>query len=95
MCIFSSTISFQYYPLFFSASTDDADTMGNSASATLPKISTHLKALGPDYTGTNLKKISFDKKFISWSVDYPDYKPVDYTAPSVEKGPVWADPDIR
>ena len=30
-----------------------------------------------------------------WSAEWPDYQPVDYTAPVVEKGPVWADPDIR
>lgn len=32
---------------------------------------------------------------IPWSTDYPDYQPVDYTAPKVLAGPVWADPDIK
>ena len=32
---------------------------------------------------------------VSWTVKWPEYKPVDYTAESVLKGPVWADPDIR
>eukprot|EP00163_Fabomonas_tropica_P007048 TRINITY_DN1667_c0_g1_i5.p1 TRINITY_DN1667_c0_g1~~TRINITY_DN1667_c0_g1_i5.p1 ORF type:complete len:303 (-),score=52.27 TRINITY_DN1667_c0_g1_i5:348-1256(-) len=29
---------------------------------------------------------------VAWSVAWPEYAPVDYTAPAVAAGPVWADP---
>ena len=27
-----------------------------------------------------------------WSIDYPEYTPVEFTAESVKKQPIWADP---
>lgn len=32
---------------------------------------------------------------LTWDVMYPDYAPVDFTAPSVAKRPIWADPDYK
>lgn len=32
---------------------------------------------------------------VPWSVEFPEYKPDDYTTSEVLKGPVWADPNIR
>ena len=54
----------------------------------------HVKCRNKDYQGKVARTPVPDEK-VSWSVEWPDYKPVDYTAPSVAKGPVWADPDFR
>ena len=32
---------------------------------------------------------------VSWSIEWTEYNPVDYTAPVVDKMPVWADIDFR
>ena len=32
---------------------------------------------------------------VSWSVEFKDYKPANYTSPKVLSKPVWADPDIE
>ncbi len=32
---------------------------------------------------------------VSWTVEWPEYKPVEYTAKSVLEAPSWADPDHR
>ena len=58
---------------------------------------THSKARAPAYPGTAAGEpgrfpVPDDK--LSWKTDWPEYKPVLYTAPSVLKGPVWADPDL-
>ena len=58
--------------------------------------SLHVKARLPEYpgaTGTRRLEVPDDK--VSWSVEWVDYKPAEYTAPVVKQGPVWADPDIK
>ena len=47
-----------------------------------------------DYPG-GVKRFHVPDDKVSWSMDWPEYKPVDYTAPPVLAGPVWADPDFR
>ncbi|XP_043942210.1 ADP-ribose pyrophosphatase, mitochondrial isoform X2 [Protopterus annectens] len=54
----------------------------------------HIKALTSPYQSSDIKRTSVPEDKISWSVPWPDYSPVEYTAPSVLKGPVWADPPI-
>lgn len=55
---------------------------------------TNLKCRNAEYRrGVKRSPVSDDK--LSWSPEWAEYKPVDYTAPSVLKGPVWADPDFR
>ncbi|GAB1607934.1 ADP-ribose pyrophosphatase, mitochondrial-like isoform X1, partial [Argonauta hians] len=44
---------------------------------------------------TDVYRFTVPDDKISWSIPYPDYQPVDYTAESVQKNPPWADPDIR
>ncbi|XP_043929139.1 ADP-ribose pyrophosphatase, mitochondrial-like [Protopterus annectens] len=51
-------------------------------------------ALTSLYPNSDFKRTSVPQDKISWSVPWPDYIPVDYTAPSILKGPVWADPPI-
>ncbi len=47
-----------------------------------------------EYQG-GVKRFPVPDDKLDWSVEWPEYAPVDYTAPSVAKGPVWADPEIR
>jgi len=54
---------------------------------------THTKCRG-DYAGGVTRYPVPDDK-VSWSVDWPEYKPVDYTAPVVEKGSARTDTDFR
>ena len=61
-----------------------------------PIPTSHEKARGPAYPrDPDVQKASVPDDSVSWHVAYPGYSPVDYTAPSVEAQPVWADPDIR
>ena len=53
----------------------------------------HYKARTEYQGGVKRFPVSDDK--VDWSVEWPEYSPVDYTAPPVAKGPVWADPEIR
>ncbi len=55
----------------------------------------NLKCRNMDYLGGKAARFPVPDEKIPWSVNWPEYKPVDYTAPSVQKGPVWADPDFR
>jgi ADP-ribose pyrophosphatase len=55
-------------------------------------VTTHRQPL--EYLG-GVRRFPVPEDKIPWSVDYPGYHPVDYTAPRVLSRPVWADPDIR
>jgi len=55
----------------------------------------HSVALGPAYTGTDIKKYPIKRGCVSWSIPYVEYKPVEYTAPVVLKHLQWADPELR
>lgn len=43
--------------------------------------------------GVQILRVPDDKA--SWSVDWPDYDPPDYTAPKILRYPKYADPEIR
>lgn len=47
-----------------------------------------------EYQG-GIKRFPVPEDKISWDVAWPEYDPVDYTAPIVLSMPVWADPDFR
>lgn len=47
------------------------------------------------YPETAIKRSEVPDDKVSWKVDFPDYKPTEYTAEKVLKKPVWADPDPR
>ena len=55
-------------------------------------VTTHRQPL--EYLG-GVRRFAVAEDKVPWSADYPEYQPVDYTAPRVLAGPVWADPDIR
>jgi len=54
---------------------------------------THTKCRGK-YAG-DVDRFAVPDDKVSWSIEWPEYKPIDYTAPVVEKGPIWADVDFR
>ena len=55
-------------------------------------VTTHRQPL--EYLG-GVRRFAVAEEKVSWSADYPEYQPADYTAPRVLAGPAWADPDIR
>ncbi|KAK9977562.1 hypothetical protein ABG768_019369 [Culter alburnus] len=56
--------------------------------------SVHIKARSPVYTGSDTSRFPVPDDKVDWETDWPQYKPVHYTAPTVLKKPVWADPEI-
>lgn len=60
----------------------------------MASVTLHTKARQAEYLG-GVRRFPVPDDKVPWSVDWPEYQPVDYTAPSVLKGPVWADLDIR
>ncbi|XP_068099930.1 ADP-ribose pyrophosphatase, mitochondrial isoform X2 [Hyperolius riggenbachi] len=57
-----------------------------------PTMAGHVKALTSPYPGSRVERWPVPPEKVSWSVDWPEYQPVEYTAPPVLAGPVWADP---
>lgn len=55
-------------------------------------VTTHRQPL--EYLG-GVRRFPVPEDKVPWSADYPEYQPVDYTAPRVLAAPPWADPDIR
>lgn len=57
------------------------------------KMDIHIKARCEVYPRTKdvlRYKVPDDK--VPWSVDFPEYNPIEYTAEGILKQPVWADP---
>ncbi|RXN12859.1 ADP-ribose mitochondrial-like protein [Labeo rohita] len=55
---------------------------------------THIKARCPVYPGSDTRRFPVPDDKVDWDTDWPQYSPVNYTAPTVLKKPVWADPEI-
>ncbi|PVD32988.1 hypothetical protein C0Q70_08436 [Pomacea canaliculata] len=71
-------------------------SMSKITSVTKLAMEIHIKARSSPYQRTtDVKRFPVPDEKVPWNVDFPEYKPVDYTAPSVQKGPVWADIDVR
>ncbi|XP_061189697.1 ADP-ribose pyrophosphatase, mitochondrial-like [Saccostrea echinata] len=70
-----------------------ATSVARFSSAMKPKC--HIKARCEIYPRSEVKRFPVPDEKVPWTVSFPDYKPVDYTAPSILKRPVYADPDIR
>jgi len=47
------------------------------------------------YPASQTKRFVVPDDKVDWAAEFKEYKPVDYTAEVVSKGPVWADADIR
>ncbi|XP_034396034.1 ADP-ribose pyrophosphatase, mitochondrial isoform X2 [Cyclopterus lumpus] len=54
----------------------------------------HVKSRCPQYPGSKIKRFLVPDDKVGWSQSWPQYNAVSHTDPSVEKKPVWADPDI-
>ncbi|GAB1864278.1 Adp-ribose mitochondrial [Camponotus japonicus] len=54
----------------------------------------HQKCTQGLYPASNIKRFAVTEEKIPWTVEYPEYKPVAYTA-AVLQGKPWADPDIN
>ncbi|KAL8615266.1 hypothetical protein ACOMHN_051758 [Nucella lapillus] len=56
----------------------------------------HIKARDCAYPrAEKIRRCPVPDDKVSWDELFPEYDPVDYTAPSVQSGPVWADVDVR
>ena len=75
--------------------------MGGSGSKSrtqraLSVVTMHIKARSEVYPRTtDILRCPVPDDKVPWSTPFPDYRPVEYTAPSVANKPVWADPDYR
>lgn len=54
----------------------------------------HVKSRCPEYPQSKVRRFPVPDDKVDWSQNWPQYSPVNYTAPSVLKKPVWADPEI-
>ncbi|KAJ8347354.1 hypothetical protein SKAU_G00287550 [Synaphobranchus kaupii] len=84
------------------SATKASETAGDSAHShctsisslsTMPSVA-HVKARCPQYPGSETRRFPVPDDKLKWETKWADYKPVNYTAPSVLKKPSWADPDI-
>ncbi|CAF1065590.1 unnamed protein product [Rotaria sordida] len=57
----------------------------------------HIKARKSPYCGTqDVKRFDVPDEKVPWNVNWPDYRPTEYTSPIVLKNPPWADdPDAK
>ena len=59
-------------------------------------MSPHVKCRHPNsYPGEKVERFQVPENMVSWTIEFPDYKPIEFTAKKVLGKPVWADPDIR
>ena len=58
-----------------------------------PGVFKHLICRNRSYPRSNITRGSVPEEFVYWSVCYPDYLPLAYTAPHIN-GNVWADLEI-
>ncbi|KAK3553176.1 hypothetical protein QTP86_031762 [Hemibagrus guttatus] len=54
----------------------------------------HIKARCTVYPGSDKQRFPVPDDKVNWVTVWPDYSPVNYTAPTVLQKPAWADPDI-
>uniref|UniRef100_F7AUJ8 ADP-ribose pyrophosphatase, mitochondrial n=1 Tax=Ciona intestinalis TaxID=7719 RepID=F7AUJ8_CIOIN len=54
----------------------------------------HVKARTAEYPLSACKRFCVSDDKVDWKVEFKEYSPVSYTAPSVERNPPWADVDV-
>ncbi|XP_063165920.1 ADP-ribose pyrophosphatase, mitochondrial isoform X2 [Candoia aspera] len=59
-----------------------------------PKENLHKKARTSPYPGSKVERSQVPNDKVDWLINWKNYSPVEYTAPSVLAGPKWADPEI-
>ncbi|XP_038676461.1 ADP-ribose pyrophosphatase, mitochondrial-like isoform X2 [Scyliorhinus canicula] len=55
----------------------------------------HVKARSSPYPESQVERYPVPDNYVSWSIPWAEYEPLDYTADIVRAGPEWADPDFR
>ncbi|KAM6957258.1 ADP-ribose pyrophosphatase, mitochondrial [Aplochiton taeniatus] len=65
-----------------------------SSTTTMPILAHHLKSRCPQYPGSEIQRFPVPNDKVDWQIEWPQYTPVNYTAPAVLKKPTWADPEI-
>ncbi|GCB67445.1 hypothetical protein scyTo_0005130 [Scyliorhinus torazame] len=58
-------------------------------------LTIHVKARSSPYPGSQVERFPVPDNYVSWSIPWAEYEPLDYTADIVRAGPEWADPDFR
>uniref|UniRef100_A0A224YQV3 ADP-ribose pyrophosphatase n=1 Tax=Rhipicephalus zambeziensis TaxID=60191 RepID=A0A224YQV3_9ACAR len=53
----------------------------------------HTKCRGATYPGTNVQRLNVPDDKVPWTVQWPDYKPPEYSIPGLSSKP-WADPEL-
>nr|XP_050853132.1 ADP-ribose pyrophosphatase, mitochondrial isoform X3 [Vespula vulgaris] len=53
----------------------------------------HQKCRLGFYPHSKIKRFEVQESKVSWNIEYPEYEPIKYTAPSIQNKP-WADPEI-
>lgn len=56
-------------------------------------LSTHIKCRGGIYPRSNVERFPVPDDKVSWSSEYKEYNPPEFTSPSIHGKP-WADPNI-
>ncbi|XP_032517622.2 ADP-ribose pyrophosphatase, mitochondrial [Danaus plexippus] len=66
----------------------------NVIKTTSPTMSVHIKCRSRFYPRSSIERFIVPDKKVPWSVEFKEYCPKTYNAPSIHGKP-WADPDIR
>lgn len=65
----------------------------NVIKTTSPTMSVHIKCRSRFYPRSSIERFIVPDKKVPWSVEFKEYCPKTYNAPSIHGKP-WADPDI-
>lgn len=76
-----------FIPSVFASSSSSSSTLRMASPA-------HIKARCAVYPGSDTHRFPVPDDKVDWETDWPQYSPVNYTAPAVLKKPVWADLEI-
>ena len=96
ICIYIYPYILFQVPHVFMGNTLKHRNMSSDNKKCSPPPKSHHKACCPTYPrNPQIHRFPVLEDQVSWRVQYNEYQPVDYTAPSVTSQPVWADFDIR
>ncbi|XP_069042396.1 ADP-ribose pyrophosphatase, mitochondrial isoform X2 [Lepisosteus oculatus] len=67
---------------------------GQSRKWAMSEPPVHVRARCPLYPGSEVQRLPVPDQRVPWDREWPQYSPPTYTAPTVLRQPVWADPEI-
>nr|CAB3267285.1 transient receptor potential cation channel subfamily M member 2-like [Phallusia mammillata] len=88
------TLSFMLHKVLSKVGKMSSSSHSEAISAATLSRTIHQKARSTSYPGSDTKRTFVNDEQVPWSSNFPEYNPVEYTAPVVKKQPVWADADI-